>query len=369
MAVITSDPVKVLIVDDSASARAMLRSIVESDPALHVMGAAQDAYAAVKMMKLELPDVILLDLELPGMDGTTFLKRIMAQRPIPVVVCSGFGAGGSEQTLAALEAGAVDVILKPQSRDDRARAEAKVRICDALHAASQSGGVRPAGFAALRTQGARLSPDEILPPPNPSKVVPVTEPIVVIGASTGGTEALRQILVGLPADAPAIAIVQHMPPGFTAAFARRLDGLCALRVTEAADGVMLRQGEVVIAPGDQHMILRRVANGYRVTVTDGPQVSRHRPSVDVLFRSAATAAGANALGIILTGMGDDGARCLGEMKAAGAHTVAQDEASSVVYGMPREAVRMGSAVQSVPLDRMAAAIMGFARRHKTGVQA
>jgi two-component system, chemotaxis family, protein-glutamate methylesterase/glutaminase len=369
MVALQSEPVKVLIVDDSASARAMLRSIVETDPGLRVMGAAPDAFAAVKMMKQELPDVILLDLELPGMDGMTFLKRIMAQRPIPVVVCSGTTAGGSEQTLAAMEAGAVDVILKPQARNEQARAEAQVRICDSLRAASHSGGARPIPTSAARAPGAKLSADEVLPPPNLSKPIPVTEPVVVIGASTGGTEALRQILEALPPDAPAIAIVQHMPPGFTAAFARRLDGLCKVRVTEAVDGVMLRQGAVVIAPGDQHIILRRLSGGYRVTVADGPYVSRHRPSVDVLFRSAASAAGPNALGIILTGMGDDGARCLGELKAAGAHTVAQDEASSVVYGMPREAVRMGSAVQSVALDRMAAAIMGFARRHKTGVQA
>jgi two-component system, chemotaxis family, protein-glutamate methylesterase/glutaminase len=364
-----AEPVKVLIVDDSASARAMLRAIVESDPALAVMGAAPDAFAAVKMMKQELPDVILLDLELPGMDGTTFLSRIMAQRPIPVVVCSGHGASGTDRTLAALEAGAIEVILKPQSRDEQARAEAQLRICDALHAASQSGGKRPIASTLARSAGAKLSPDEVLPPPNLSKQVPITEPVVVIGASTGGTEALRALLTALPADAPAIAIVQHMPPGFTAAFARRLDSLCALRVTEAVDGMMLRAGEVVIAPGDQHMILRRVATGYRVSVTGGPNVSRHRPSVDVLFRSAAGAAGPNALGILLTGMGDDGARCLGEMKAAGAHTIAQDEASSVVYGMPREAVRMGSAVQSMPLGRMAATIMGFARRHTAGSQA
>ncbi|MFN4058776.1 MAG: chemotaxis response regulator protein-glutamate methylesterase [Roseinatronobacter sp.] len=364
-----SDPAKVLIVDDSASARAMLRAIVESDPGLTIMGTAPDAFAAVKMMKQELPDVILLDLELPGIDGTTFLSRIMAQRPFPVVVCSGHGASGTDRTLAALEAGAVDVILKLQSRDEQARAEAQMRICDALRAASQSGGACPFASTQPRAPGAKLSADEILPPPNLSKAIPITEPIVVIGASTGGTEALRTLLTALPADAPAIAIVQHMPAGFTTAFARRLDSLSAMRVSEAVDGMMLHAGEVVIAAGDQHMILRRVAMGYRVSVTGGPYVSRHRPSVDVLFRSAASAAGPNALGILMTGMGDDGARCLGEMKAAGAHTIAQDEASSVVYGMPREAVRMGSAVQSVPLGRMAAIIMGFARRHVTGARA
>ncbi|MBD1204552.1 MAG: chemotaxis response regulator protein-glutamate methylesterase [Rhodobacteraceae bacterium] len=370
MALKPADAAKVLIVDDSASARAMLRAIVESDPGLSVMALCIDAFEAAKVMRDGLPDVILLDLELPGMDGMTFLKKIMAQKPLPVVICSGLTARGSEQSIAALEAGAVEVILKPSAGDERARAEAQVRICDALRAAVQSRGGRVGALpGALRAPGAKLTADEILPPPNLSRPVPVTEPIVCIGASTGGTEALRQVLVALPPDAPAICIVQHMPAGFTAAFARRLDGLCKVKVSEAVDGATVKQGEVLIAPGDQHMVLRRLTSGYRVSVLQGPYVSRHRPSVDVLFRSAAGSAGANALGMILTGMGDDGARCLGEMKAAGAVTVAQDEASSVVYGMPREAVRMGSVGQTLPLDKMAATIMGFARRHRTGVQA
>lgn len=363
-----SSPVKVLIVDDSASARAMLRGIVEADPALCVLGAASDAYAAAQMMKSELPDVILLDLEMPGMDGISFLKRIMAQRPIPVVICSSYTSDGSDGSYAAMEAGAVDVILKPRSRTEQDRAEARVRICDALRAASQTGGRRSAfGTMALSRDGKR-SVDEVLPVPDPSQPIPSTEPIVVIGASTGGAEALRNILVALPADAPAVAIVQHMPPGFTAAFARRLDSLCRLSVTEAVDGKALGQGEVVIAPGDHHMLLSRVAGKYRIRVSDGPYVNRHRPSVDVLFRSAVVAAGRNALGIILTGMGDDGARCLGELRASGAVTLAQDEESSVVYGMPREAVRMGSVQKTMALDQMPKAIMAFARRHKTGGQ-
>jgi two-component system chemotaxis response regulator CheB len=208
----------------------------------------------------------------------------------------------------------------------------------------------------------------MLPPPNPLARIPDADPIVVIGASTGGADALRKILVALPADAPAVAIVQHMPPGFTAAFARRLDSLCRVSVTEAVDGKTLGQGEVVVAPGDHHILLSRVAREYRVNVSDGPSVNRHRPSVDVLFRSAVSAAGHNALGIILTGMGDDGARCLGELRASGAVTLAQDEASSVVYGMPREAVRLGSAQHTMALDQMPSAIMAFARRHKTGGQ-
>ncbi len=361
-------PVKVLIVDDSASARAMLRGIVETDPALCVLGAAPDAYAAAQMMKSELPDVILLDLEMPGMDGISFLKRIMAQRPIPVVVCSSHTSDGSDGSFAAMEAGAVDVILKPQSRTERDRTEARIRICDALRAASQTGGRRAVLATMAGARDGKCSVDDVLAAPDPLISIPSTEPIVVIGASTGGAEALRKILVALPPDAPAVAIVQHMPPGFTAAFARRLDGLCRLSVSEAVDGRMLGQGEVIIAPGDHHILLSRVAGGYRVSVSDGPYVSRHRPSVDVLFRSAAAAAGHNALGIILTGMGDDGARCLGELRASGAVTLAQDEASSVVYGMPREAVRMGSAQHSMALDQMPMAIMAFAKRHKTGGQ-
>lgn len=363
-----SDPIKVLIVDDSTSARTMLRRIVEGDPGLCVMGAAGDAFAAVRLMKVELPDVILLDLELPGMDGITFLKRIMEQRPMPVVVCSSHTEFGSEKSFEALEAGAVEVILKPSPRDEALLQEATVRICDAVHAAVQSRLGRRPQRVILRDKvpGPKLTATEILPPPMIGRAVPRTEPIICIGASTGGTEALRVVLEMLPADAPAIAIVQHMPPGFTAAFAKRLNSLCAMQITEAVDGAVLTQGKVVIAQGDQHLLLRRIGTGYRANVLAGPYVSRHRPSVDVLFRSAAVSAGANALGIILTGMGDDGASCMGEMRAMGSPTIAQDEASCVVYGKPREAVERGAAVQTLPLERMAAAIMGFARRQQMG---
>ena len=365
-----TDRIKVLIVDDSTSARTMLRRIVEGDGGLAVMGAAGDAFAAVRLMKQELPDVILLDLELPGMDGITFLKRIMEQRPMPVVVCSSHTEFGSDKSFEALEAGAVEVILKPSPRDEFSLQEATIRICDALHAAVQSRlGRRPQLPLGRRDKvpGPKLTADEILPAPMAGRVVPKTEPVVCIGASTGGTEALRVLLEMLPPDAPAIAIVQHMPPGFTAAFAKRLNSLCAVTITEAVEGAVLTQGQVVIAQGDQHLMLRRIGQGYRAHVAGGPYVSRHRPSVDVLFRSAAVQAGGNALGIILTGMGDDGAQCMGEMRAAGAPTIAQDEASCVVYGMPREAVERGSAVQTLPLERMAAAIMGFARRQRMGV--
>lgn len=363
-----TDPINVLVVDDSTSSRVMLRRIIESDPSLQVQAMAQDAYSAARQMKVALPDVILLDLEMPGMDGMTFLRKIMEQRPMPVVICSSLTETGSERSLEALEAGAVDVILKPSPTDEASRQEATMRICDALHAAAQSRGKgrrpQPRVTPPPLIPTPKLTADEILPPPNTLKTLPLTEPIICIGASTGGTEALREVLCALPPDAPGIVVVQHMPKGFTAAFAKRLDSLAAIQISEARDGMSVGRGEAIIAAGDTHMLLRRANNGYRVQVVDGPSVSRHRPSVDVLFRSGATAAGRNTLGIIMTGMGDDGARCLGEIKAAGGMTIAQDEASCVVYGMPREAVRMGHAMQTLPLDRIAAAIMGFARQHR-----
>jgi two-component system chemotaxis response regulator CheB len=359
------DAHKVLIIDDSTSARAMLRMMVETDPGLTVMATAGDAYIAARHMKTELPDVILLDLELPGLDGLSFLRMIMKQHPIPVVVCSGLTEKGSEKSLAALEAGAVEVILKPSGGSEQRRAEVTHDLCEALRDAAETKRRGPAP-ARMKPAGPKQSPDLILPPPNPARVLPPTEPVVFIGASTGGTEALRVLLTALPADAPAIAVVQHMPQGFTAAFAKRLNTLCAMSVAEAAEGMVLTQGRAIIAQGDKHLVVRRSGVGYRTSLVEGPAISRHRPSVDVLFRSAAISAGANAMGIMLTGMGDDGALCMAEMRRAGALTIAQDEASCVVYGMPREAVRLGGAVQTVALDRMAAVIMNFARRHRVG---
>lgn len=361
-----NEPVKVLIVDDSASARMMLRRIIETDPSLQVSGMAQDAYAAARIMRSELPDVILLDLEMPGIDGMTFLRRIMQQHPLPVVICSTLTEEGSRRSVEAMEAGAVDVIRKPALSDANAKSEATVRICDALQAAAMSGSrARKAPAPQPKTLVAtqKLSADEILPPPNFLRPVPPGPLVVCIGASTGGTEALREVLCALPVDCPPIVVVQHMPKGFTAAFARRLDSLASIRIKEGEDGMTVSTGEAVIAPGDSHMMLRRRSSGYYVQVTGGPNVSRHRPSVDVLFRSAATCAGRNSLGILLTGMGDDGAACLGEIRKAGGATIAQDEATSVVFGMPGEAVRKGHAQQVLPLPKMAAAIMAFARNN------
>lgn len=360
-----TDPIKVLLVDDSSSSRVMLRRLIETDPALAVSGAAQDAYSAARMMKVELPDVILLDLEMPGIDGITFLRRIMQQHPLPVVICSSLTEEGSRRSVEAMEAGAVDVIRKPALNDAAAKAEATVRICDALRAAAMSRGRQrrlPPRMAKPLLVTPKLTADEILPPPNPLRIVPPGPRVVCIGASTGGTEALREVLCALPVDCPPIVVVQHMPKGFTAAFARRLDGLAQIRIREGEEGMRVDPGEAIIAPGDSHMLLRKRGPGYAVQISDGPNVSRHRPSVDVLFRSGAIVGGQNALGILMTGMGDDGAACLGEIRKAGGMTIAQDEASCIVFGMPGEAVRMGHAQQVLPLNRIAAAIMAFGRQ-------
>lgn len=368
-------PLRILVVDDSASARVMLRQIIESDPALEVQALAEDAFAAARIMANSLPDVILLDLEMPKMDGITFLRKIMAQRPLPVVICSSLNADGARRSVEAMEAGAIDVIRKPEKADREKFEEARATICDALIAAALTarqgrrvsarlagGGAGAAAPVPLRSTP-RLSADEILPAPSALRPPPPTQPVVCIGASTGGTEALGQILCDLPPDAPAIVVVQHMPKGFTAAFSARLNGLAQIEVLEATEGLAVKQGRCIIAAGDSHMLLRRSGTAYRVELSNGPAVSRHRPSVDVLFRSAAQAAGANALGILLTGMGVDGAQCLGEMMRAGAHTIAQNEETCVVYGMPREAVQLGHARQVLGLPRMSGAITGFARLH------
>ncbi|KAA9008005.1 chemotaxis-specific protein-glutamate methyltransferase CheB [Histidinibacterium aquaticum] len=364
--------IRVLIVDDSAAARSALRRLLEGDGGIEVIATAPDAFAAAAQMRESLPDVILLDLELPRMDGLTFLGRIMAQRPIPVVICSSHTEAGSRAALRALELGAAEVIGKPRLASESDRQEAQIRLCDAIRAAAHagrrrrpSGGREPPpapGPAPDLRPGPKLTADAVLAPPRPSSVVPPMPPVIAIGASTGGTEALARVLPGLSPRTPPVVVVQHMPEKFTAAFARRLDGLCTVRVSEARDGDRPERGEVLIAPGDSHLILRRHGRGYRTDIVSGPYVARHRPSVDVLFRSTAIAAGPAAQGILMTGMGDDGARGLVEMRTAGAATLIQDEASSVVWGMPGEAMRMGGADRAVPLDRIAEAIAEFGAR-------
>jgi two-component system chemotaxis response regulator CheB len=360
--------IRVLIVDDSASVRTTLSDIIAAHPDLEVMATAPDPYVAVERIRHEVPDVIFLDLEMPRMDGLTFLRKIMSQRPIPVVVCSSLTEAGSDKMIEALEAGAVEVVTKPRVDTAQWLQESSMRICDAAKAAAQARlGGRPRPVAPLTVEK-KLTADAVIPQRTAARAaaaaatLPVTDPIICIGASTGGTEALREVLEQLPADSPGIVIVQHMPERFTSAFARRLDTLCPMHVKEAEEGDVVEQGRVLIAPGNFHMALHRTGGRYTVNIIDGPHVSRHRPSVDVLFRSAAQSAGRNAMGILLTGMGDDGARGLLEMHGAGSLTIAQDEASSVVFGMPKEAIALGAADRILPLKRVPAEIVAYGKR-------
>jgi two-component system chemotaxis response regulator CheB len=358
--------IRVLIVDDSATVRQTLTDVLGSDPQIEVLGVASDPYVAARRIRDEVPDVITLDVEMPRMDGITFLRKLMAQHPIPVVMCSSLTEAGSETLLQALSAGAVDVILKPKIGVAEHLADSRIRICDAVKAAAGArvNGRRapPPELVPVREPEKKLTADAMLPPPSGRAMARTTESIVCIGASTGGTESLREVLTALPANSPGIVIVQHMPERFTASFARRLDDLCEVDVKEAADGDAVLRGRVLIAPGNLHTMLERSGANYYVSVKPGPLVARHRPSVDVLFRSAARSAGSNAVGVIMTGMGDDGARGLEEMKRAGAHTLAQDEASSVVFGMPKEAITRGCVDRVVPLSQIAAELLRAAAR-------
>lgn len=361
-----SKKIRVLIVDDSASVRQTLTAVLQSDPQIEVIGAAADPFIAAKRIQEEIPDVITLDVEMPRMDGITFLRKLMSQHPIPVVMCSSLTESGSETLLQALEAGAVDIILKPRIGAADHLAESAMRICEVVKSAAQARlgrrKVTSARQSELSGPTAKLTADAVLPPPSGKAMARTTEMVVCVGASTGGTEALREMLEKLPASTPGIVIVQHMPEKFTAAFAKRLNSLCEMEIKEAADGDPVLRGHVLIAPGDKHMLLERQGARYHVSVRTGPLVSRHRPSVDVLFRSAARTAGANAMGVIMTGMGDDGARGMLEMHQAGAFTVSQDEASSVVFGMPKEAIAHGGVDKILPLDRIAAEILAEDRR-------
>ncbi len=298
------------------------------------------------------------------MDGITFLRKLMSQHPIPVVMCSTLTEEGSATLMQALEAGAVDVILKPRMDTTQGLRELSVRICEAVKGAARANLRRLPPHRAKEPQTqAKLSADVMLPAPVPGQAMArTTETVVCMGASTGGTESLRVVLEALPADCPGIVIVQHMPEKFTAAFAQRLDALCAIEVKEAANGDTVLRGRALIAPGNRHTLLQRSGAQYYVTVKDGPLVSRHRPSVDVLFRSAAPMRGAMRPAFIMTGMGDDGAAGLLEMRNAGAQTVAQDEATSVVFGMPREAIERGAAEKVVPLDLIAMQIVQAGKR-------
>jgi two-component system, chemotaxis family, protein-glutamate methylesterase/glutaminase len=354
-----SKPLRVLVVDDSASVREGFSRLIEAEPDLMLIGTASDPYFAAEKIRNEIPDVIVCDIEMPRMDGIAFVQKIMSQHPIPVVICSSFAQAGSETALRALEAGAVEVIAKPRLGTRQFFEEARAIIGDAIRAAARAT-LKQRSPASLLAQK-KLSADAVLPPPNGRPLARTTEKIVVIGASTGGTEALHRVLEALPKDAPGIVVVQHMPQGFTTTFARRLDQTCGIEVREAKDGDRVLGGLALIAPGNRHLLLQRSGSHYVTEIRDGPLVSRHRPSVDVLFRSAARVAGRNALGIIMTGMGDDGAKGLLELRESGARTLGQDEASCIVYGMPKEAKRLGAVEQELSLAGIPQEINRFAQ--------
>jgi two-component system chemotaxis response regulator CheB len=350
--------IKVMIVDDSAIVRQVATEQLREDPGIDVIHAVADPLLAMERMKHQWPDVIVLDVEMPRMDGITFLRKIMSERPTPVVICSTLTEAGAQTTLEALSAGAVAIITKPKIGLKQFLQQSSDDLASTVKAAAQANVARLAPRkAVLPPAPGKHNADVILAPAAERALVRTTERIVAIGTSTGGTQALERVLTALPRHAPGIVVVQHMPEQFTAAFAARLDRVCQISVREARDGERVIQGQALIAPGGKHMLLKRSGAQYHVEVRDGPPVNRHRPSVDVLFRSVAKAAGANALGIIMTGMGDDGARGLKEMRDAGAHTLAQDEASCVVFGMPKEAIRLDAAARVLPLDEVPAAVM------------
>lgn len=355
-------PLNVLVVDDSAVVRQALTAVLSEKRGFCVAVAA-DPLIAMEKMKRFTPDVILLDLEMPRMDGMTFLEKLMTQSPVPVVLCSGLTGPRTEAAIRALEIGAVDIITKPKIGIRGFLEESAVLLEDTVRAAATA---RVSKFRRLREQSSKYySADVVIPPAHIATSTQQSEKIIAMGASTGGTEALLQVLAQMPENCPGIVAVQHMPEGFTAAFAKRLNSLCRIEIKEAADGDKIGPGRAFIAPGNRHTLVRRLGASYFLEVRDGPLVSRHRPSVNVLFRSVAQAAGCSATGVLMTGMGDDGADGLLEMKQADAFTIAQDEASCVVFGMPREAIQRGAAEEILPLARIAGAILKASAGHKS----
>lgn len=349
--------IKVLVIDDSAVVRQVLSSMLAQDPSIEVIGTAADPVFASEKMRRQWPDVIVLDVEMPRMDGITFLKKLMAERPTPVVICSTLTEKGAATTMQALAAGAVSIVTKPRLNLRQFLLDSADDLISAIKGAAHANLKR---VAAVQAPEPRMSADAILPAGQ--AMARTTENVVAIGTSTGGTQALEQVLTAMPRVCPGLVIVQHMPEHFTAAFAARLNSLCQIEVKEASTGDRVIPGRALIAPGGRHMLLRRSGAQYFVDIVDGPAVSRHRPSVDVLFRSVARAAGANALGIIMTGMGDDGARGLKEMRDSGARTIGQNEASCVVYGMPREAAKLGAVENEIALQLIPHAIIDFGGR-------
>lgn len=350
--------IKVLIVDDSAVVRQTMTAILNSDPNIEVMGVASDPFIAATKISLAVPDVITLDIEMPKMDGLTFLRKIMAQHPIPVVIISSLTSEGAETALKALEYGALEIITKPQVQTKEFLEESKIRICDAVKAAANAK-LNKKYYGSIKPVEPKLSADAVISWSRDQSMIKTTEIVVAVGASTGGTDALQVFLQAMPPDVPGIVIVQHMPEHFTRSFADRLNNICQINVKEAENGDSVIRGRALIAPGNKHTLLKRSGARYYVDVVDGPLVNRHRPSVDVLFRSTARFAGKNAIGIIMTGMGGDGAKGLYEMKQAGAITIAQDERSSVVFGMPKEAIKLDPSIKILPLDQIAPQIYGY----------
>ena len=350
--------VRVLIIDDSAVVRQTLTEILSSDPGIRVIGTAADPLIAAERLKDEVPDVITLDVEMPRMDGLTFLKKLMAQHPLPVVMCSSLTESGSETALKALEYGAVDIIQKPRVGTKAFLEESRVNICDTVKAAASARIAKRQPSCSLVAP--KLTADAVIEKATSKAMIQTTDKVIVVGASTGGTEALRIFLEAMPHDAPGIVIVQHMPEKFTEAFAMRIDSLCRISVKEAEDDDSVIRGRALIAPGNRHMLLKRSGARYYVEIKDGPLVCRHRPSVDVLFRSAARYGGKNVVGVIMTGMGDDGAKGMLEMKEAGAYNIAQDEESCVVFGMPKKAIELGAVDKVTPLNKIPAIVLAKA---------
>jgi two-component system chemotaxis response regulator CheB len=346
--------IKVLIVDDSALVRRILTDILTSVPDIEVLGAAGDAYIAREKIKALNPDVLTLDVEMPRMDGLTFLRNLMRLRPMPVIMVSSLTEHGAEVTLDALAIGAVDYMPKPKIdlaatlADYKDELIAKVRTASRAHVYSRE---------SARDPGQALSADAVLVRVAAPRQLRTTERIIAIGASTGGTEAIKDVLVTFPPDTPGVVITQHIPKLFSGAFARRMNSLCQLTVCEAEDGQQILRGHAYVAPGDKHLLVVRDGARYMCRLDDGQPVNRHKPSVDVLFRSVAQQAGRNAIGVILTGMGKDGAQGLKEMRESGSRTIAQDEATSMVWGMPGEAVAVGAAIDVLPLSEIAARIL------------
>lgn len=367
--------IQVMVVDDSALVRETLGNILKSDPDIELFATAADPIMAMRKMEIDRPDVIILDIEMPKMDGLTFLNRLMVENPIPVIICSSKSETGSSNALKAMEYGAVDIIQKPKVGTKQFFEESKVTISDAVKAAAQARlkpGKRrkpapPSVDSQVQTRTGestdrftKNTADVIMPAASGNYTIETTEKVVVVGASTGGTEALKIFLEMMPINAPPIVIVQHMPEKFTTAFAKRLDGYCAIHVKEASNNNSVLRGQALIAPGNRHTLLKRSGARYYTEVKEGPLVSRHRPSVDVLFRSASRYGGKNVIAVLMTGMGDDGASGMLELKQAGAYTIAQDEKSCIVFGMPKEAIKRGGVATVLSIELIAEDIIKHA---------